>query len=240
MGEHCCSAVESHLNLELWVFADSLTHPNYLALFVFCWVWSSVSAFHMVFACWPWWEVWAWRIAVTPSLSGRDMGTRKLRASAVRNLLWSFSVLLYGLQRRWENTSHTARDPWQFPTVVANKTHNKMELCVCWRRASWLQPDLEWALIVLWLFLVALNLVAHCKLALWWQCHLKNRYRFRFDSSIVAVLLPLTYCGAPCEHLLGWLCPPQMFPETGDDFKIKDSLQQLKKTFSRLFCVCVC
>lgn len=188
----------------------------------FCWIPSLVSAFHMVFVYWHWREVWVWKIAVMPSLSGRDMGTGKLCTSAVKNLLWSFSLLPYGVQRHWENTSHTPRDPWQCPTVAASKTHNKMELCVCWRGASWLQPDSKWALILLWLFLVALNLAAHCKLALWCQWYLKNGYRFKFDCSITAVLLPLTSLWG-CVYLLGWLCPAQMFPETGDDFRMKDS-----------------
>lgn len=197
-------------------------------------VWSLVSAFHMVFV---WWEVWAWRIAVTPSLSEGDMGTGKLCTSAVRNLLWSFFFLPYGIQRYWENTSHT-QGSLAMPHRGSQQNTKWMELSICWRGAKWLQPDPKWALIVLWLFLVALNLVAHCKLALWWKWYLKNGYRFRFNSSIAAVLLPLTYFEAMCEYLLGWLCPAQMLPETGDDFKMTHQ-KNLKKHFQDIFCVCV-
>lgn len=193
----------------------------------------------MVFVYWPWWEVWTWRIAVLPSLSDRDMGTGKLCTSAVRNLLWSFFLLPYGVQRYWENTSHT-QGSLAMPHNGSQQNTQWMELYVCWRGASWLQPDPKWALIVLWLFLVALNLVAHCKLALWWKWYLKNGYRFKFNSSIAAVLLPLTYFGAICEYLLGWLCPAQMFPETGDDLKMKDSSEESEKAFSGFFFLCVC
>lgn len=47
--------------------------------------------------------------------------------------------------------------------------------------------------------------------------------------------LPLTYYGALCGYLLGWLCPAQVFPETVDGFKMKDSFKQSKKTFSGIF-----
>lgn len=156
-----------------------------------------------------------------------------------RNLLWSFFLLPYGVQRYWENTSHT-QGSLAMPHNGSQQNTQWMELYVCWRGASWLQPDPKWALIVLWLFLVALNLVEHCKLALWWKWYLKNGYRFKFNSSIAAVLLPLTYFGAICEYLLGWLCPAQMFPETGDDLKMKDSSEESEKAFSGFFFLCVC